>query len=112
MLKYTPAAIIVMLLAAVSCKPDGEAYRTDFVKGCVNRFAKDSSVASTQGRILVEEYCICMGDQLNAKMNADQWRTFNKSGDSTLSQFKEILQPCTDSFQKKLSALKPESAGN
>lgn len=109
MSKLTPA-IILVLLAAASCRPDKEAYRKDFVKGCVTRFAKDSTVASTEGRILVETYCNCMGDKLSAQMDADEWRTFNKSNDTAMTRFREALQPCKDSFQKKLATLKPASA--
>ena len=106
--------ILFALLAItfVACKPTKEDYRRDFVKGCVNRYAKDSTVANTQGRKMVEDYCNCMGDQLNAKMDAGQWRTFNRSNDTTLSQFRESLQPCIEDFQKKLSTLKPGYAGN
>lgn len=96
----------------LSCQPSKDAYRKDFVKGCVNRYAKDSTVASTEGRKLVEEYCSCMGDKLNAKMDADQWRTFNKSNDTTLSRFKEDLLPCTEDFQQKLATILLRSAGN
>ncbi len=91
----------------VACQPSKDAYRKDFVKGCVNSYAKDSTVANTDGRKYVEEYCNCMGDKLNAKMNADQWRTFNKSGDTTLSQFKAELEPCIQEFKQKVSTIKP-----
>ena len=98
------AALCMVVL--LGCKPTKDDYRRDFVKGCVNRYAKDSMVASTEGRKWVESYCNCMGDQLNAQMNADQWRTFNKSGDTTLSGYRQLLQPCIEDFQKKLSGLK------
>lgn len=97
---------------AIACKPTKEDYRKDFVKGCVNKYAKDSTVASTEGRKLVETYCNCMGDQLNAKMDAGQWRTFNKSNDTSLSQFDALLQPCKDEFLEKRANLQPESAGD
>lgn len=104
--KILTAAALTSLVF-VSCKPTKDDYRRDFVKGCVNRFAKDSTVANTEGRILVEKYCNCMGDQLNAHMNAGQWRTFNKIGDTTLSAYKPFIEPCIEDFQKKLSTLKP-----
>lgn len=105
---YKKPVIAVLLLAVfASCQPTKDDYRRDFVKGCVNSYAKDSAVANTEGRKLVEVYCNCMGDQLNAQMNADQWRTFNKSGDTTLSAYKSFIEPCKEDFQKKLSALKP-----
>lgn len=110
MLKKVLPIIILAATAFTSCQPSKDTYRKDFVKGCVNRFAKDSTVASTEGRKLVEEYCNCQGDKLNAQMNAEQWRTFNKSGNTSLAQFQDILQPCFDDFQKKLSTLKPASA--
>ncbi len=103
---------VFLAISFVACKPSKDDYRRDFVKGCVNRYAKDSTVASTEGRKLVEKYCNCMGDQLNANMDADQWRTFNKSNDTTLSQFRASLQPCIEDFQKKLSTLPPASAEN
>jgi len=112
MRKYALWAGLALLLVSAGCKPSREDYRRDFVKGCVNRYAKDSTVASTEGRKLVESYCNCMGDKLNAKMNADQWRTFNKSGDTTLSEFRNDLQPCIEDFQKKLLTLPPRSAEN
>ncbi len=105
---FTIAAILIL----AGCKPTREQYRRDFVKGCVNRYAKDSTVANTEGRKMVEDYCNCMGDKLNAKMDADQWRTFNKSNDTTLSRFRESLQPCIEDFQKNLSTLKPADAKN
>lgn len=98
---------VLLLVVFAGCKPSKDDYRRDFVKGCVNSYAKDSTVANTEGRKLVEEYCNCMGDQLNAKMDADQWRTFNKSGDTTLSAYKPFIEPCVEDFQKKLSTLKP-----
>lgn len=107
--KLTALALVTIGIL-VSCKPTREDYRRDFVKGCVNRYAKDSTVASTEGRKMVEDYCNCMGDKLNAKMDAEQWRTFNKSSDTTLSEFRESLQPCIRDFQEKLATLKPVSA--
>lgn len=112
MLNRITAFAIAAILILASCKPTREDYRRDFVKGCVNRYAKDSAVASTEGRKMVEAYCNCMGDQLNAKMDAGQWRTFNKSNDTTLSRFRQSLQPCIEDFQKNLSTLKPGDAGN
>lgn len=97
----------LLLIAFTGCKPTKDDYRKDFVKGCVNRYAKDSTVANTEGRKYVEQYCNCMGDQLNAKMDADQWRTFNKEGDTTLAAYKPLIAPCEDEFRKKVSAIKP-----
>ncbi|WP_118972747.1 hypothetical protein [Taibaiella koreensis] len=111
MKKYTWWTGLAAILIVTGCKPSREAYRRDFVKGCVNRYAKDSTVASVEGRKAVEAYCNCMGDKLNAKMDANQWRTFNKSGDTTLSEFRQDLQPCIEDFQKKLLTLPPYSAG-
>jgi hypothetical protein len=102
-----PAIAVLLLVVLASCKPSKDDYRRDFVKGCVNSYAKDSTVANTEGRKLVEVYCNCIGDQLNAQMSADQWKTFNKSGDTTLSAYKQFIEPCKEDFQKKLSKLKP-----
>lgn len=99
-------SIILTIIAFTACQPSKDAYRKDFVKGCVTSYAKDSTVANEKGRIYVEEYCNCVGDKLNAKMSADQWRTFNKSGDTSLSQFKDEIQPCKDAFQQKVMSLK------
>jgi|GEM_PF-999068 len=104
--------LLCLLSVLASCRPTKDDYRNDFVKGCVNRYAKDSSVASTEGRKLVEAYCNCIGDKLNAEMDADQWRTFNKSADTSLSRFRQVLAPCKDDFEKKLSVLPPASAEN
>jgi hypothetical protein len=101
------AVVLLSSTLFLCCKPTKDDYRRDFVKGCVNSYAKDSTVANTEGRKLVEVYCNCIGDQLNAQMNADQWRTFNKSGDTTLSTYKSFIEPCKEEFQKKLSTLKP-----
>lgn len=98
---------LLILIFFSSCKPTKEDYRHDFVKGCVNRYAKDSTVANTEGRKMVEAYCNCMGDQLNAKMDADLWRSFNKSGDTSLSEYKPFIEPCIEDFKKKIEALKP-----
>jgi hypothetical protein len=95
----------IILTAFIACQPSKDAYRNDFVKGCVTSYAKDSTVANEKGRIYVEEYCNCVGDKMNAKMSADQWRTFNKSGDTSLSQFKDEIQPCKDEFQQKVRNL-------
>ena len=107
MLNKILAVALLSSTLLIACQPSKDDYRRDFVKGCVNSYAKDSTVANTEGRKLVEEYCNCLGDQLNAKMNADQWRTFNKSGDTTLSAYKPFIEPCVEDFQKKLSTLKP-----
>lgn len=97
---------IFSMFCIIACQPSKDAYRRDFVKGCVNSYAKDSSVANEKGRIYVEEYCNCMGDKMNEQMDADQWRAFNKSGDTALSKFKDAIQPCKDEFQQKVSSLK------
>lgn len=107
MLNKILTVILLCSTLVISCKPTKDDYRRDFVKGCVNRYAKDSTVANIDGRKYVEEYCNCMGDQLNAHMDADQWRTFNKIGDTTLSAYKPFIEPCIEDFQKKLSTLKP-----
>jgi hypothetical protein len=99
-------AALLMTTCLTACQPSKDAYRKDFVKGCVNSYAKDSTVANTEGRKYVEEYCNCMGDKLNSKMSADQWRTFNKSGDTSMSQFKAVLEPCTGVFKQKVSTIK------
>jgi hypothetical protein len=106
MLQKTSLIAILLIAALTSCKPTKDDYRKDFVKGCVNRYAKDSTVANIEGRKYVEEFCSCMGDQLNAKMDADQWRTFNKEGDTTLAAFKPVIEPCANEFRKKVSAIK------
>jgi hypothetical protein len=94
------------LIIFVSCQPSKDTYRNDFVKGCVTSYAKDSTVANEKGRIYVEEYCNCVGDKMNARMNADQWKTFNRSGDTSLSQFKDEIHPCKEVFQQKVKSLK------
>jgi hypothetical protein len=98
--------VILFAVCFVACQPSKDTYRNDFVKGCVNSYAKDSSVANEKGRIYVEEYCKCIGDKMNAQMDADQWRAFNKSGDTALLKFKDQIQPCKDEFQQKVSSLK------
>jgi len=99
-----PFFLVSFCLAA--CAPTKEDYRKDFVKGCVNSYAKDSSVANEKGRAYVEEYCNCVGDQMNAQMSAEQWREFNKSGDTALSRFRDVIAPCKETFIKKVEALK------
>lgn len=106
--KIFVTVFITSLSFLYGCKPSKEDYRNDFVKGCVNRYAKDSTVASVPGRKLVEEYCNCMGDNLNAQMNADQWRTFNKSEDTSMSKYQSYMQPCTDDFERKKVLLPKE----
>lgn len=101
-----PALCVLMILGFASCKPTKDDYRKDFVKGCVNRYAKDSTVANIDGRKYVEEYCNCMGDQLNAKMDADQWRTFNKIGDTSLAAYRTVIDPCAEDFKQKVSTIK------
>ncbi len=106
MQKILLAVSTFLILYLVGCQPSKDTYRRDFVKGCVNSYAKDSSVANEKGRIYVEEYCNCIGDKMNAEMDAAQWRTFNKSGDTALAKFKDAIQPCKDEFQQKVSNLK------
>ncbi len=99
--------LFLAALCAAGCAPTKEDYRNDFVKGCVNRFAKDSTVASTEGRKWVEDFCNCVGDQLNTQMDAGQWRLFNKSGDTSLSQFHAYIETCINNFNKnKLNPVK------
>ncbi|PSK88032.1 hypothetical protein [Taibaiella chishuiensis] len=93
--------VFVAALSLASCQPTKDDYRKDFVKGCVNRYAKDSSVASVPGRKLVEEYCNCVGDNLNAQMDASQWRTFNKSDDTSMSKYQSYIRPCREDFERK-----------
>jgi len=100
------ASLTLTIITFTACQPSKDAYRNDFVKGCVTSYAKDSTVANEKGRRYVEEYCNCVGDKMNAEMNADQWRTFNKSGDTSLSKFKDEIQPCKDEFQQKVMSLK------
>lgn len=107
MTKPLAALILLTGIGLYGCQPSKEQYRKDFVKGCVNSYARDSSVASTEGRLLVEHYCNCLGDKLNEQMDADAWRGFNKSGDTTLSRFKALVEPCQDEFYKKLMVLPP-----
>ncbi|MFT4063087.1 MAG: hypothetical protein QM642_12110 [Edaphocola sp.] len=106
---YFIVALFVALTFA-ACKPTREQYRADFVKGCVNRFAKDSAVASREGRKAVEDYCNCLGDAMNARMDADQWRTFNKSSDTTLETFQKDFEPCTNDFSQKILTLPASNA--
>jgi hypothetical protein len=96
---------ILLMLTLAACKPSKEDYRTDFVKGCVNSYAKDSTVANEKGRIYVEEYCKCVGDKMNERMDADQWKAFNRSGDTALLKFKDAIQPCKDEFQQKVKSI-------
>jgi hypothetical protein len=106
--RYATITIIFGCIAALSlcsCAPTGEDYRRDFVKGCVNKYAKDSTVANEQGRLIVEDYCNCMGDQLNAAMDVEHWRQFNKSNDTALTQFSKQLQPCIEDFHKKVEGI-------
>ncbi|KAA5536595.1 hypothetical protein F0919_02690 [Taibaiella lutea] len=98
--------LFITTITFAACQPSRDTYRNDFVKGCVTSYAKDSTVANEKGRHYVEEYCNCVGDKMNAKMNADQWRTFNKSGDTSLSRFKDDIQPCKDEFEQKVRSLK------
>lgn len=100
-----PALVLACILTG--CTPTKEDYKKDFIKGCVNRYAKDTTVASTEGRILVEEYCKCLGENLDAKMNVEQWRSFNKSGDTLMTKYQQEIQPCMEDFKQKLSVLHP-----
>jgi hypothetical protein len=106
-LKKQSIVIGIIIFGMASCRPTKDDYRQDFVKGCVNKFAKDSTVASTQGRLLVEDYCNCLGDKLNDNMDADQWRQFNKKGDTTLSEFRNPIDMCKQDFRKRLEQLHP-----
>lgn len=94
------AVVFLGLITFTGCVPTRDDYRKDYVKGCVNRYAKDSTVASTEGRKIVEEYCNCLGDKLNLRMDAEQWRNFNKSGDTSLAHFYPYIESCIDNFQK------------
>jgi hypothetical protein len=87
-----------------ACAPSKEDYRNDYVKGCVNSYASDSTVANEQGRIWVEEYCNCAGDKLNEKMTAEQWRMLNKGTNEDLKRYQPFLQPCLDAFNLKREA--------
>lgn len=104
--RYLIAVIATVLITSffIGCKPTPEEYKRDFVKGCVNRYAKDSTVASTEGRIWVEEYCNCLGDKLADKFSeVEQWRQFNKSEDTTLADFQQAFNPCIEEFSNKIS---------
>lgn len=96
-------AIIATSFAA--CTPTKDDYKKDFIKGCVNSYAKDSTVASVEGRDLVEVYCNCMGDNLDAKMDVEAWRQFNKSGDTLMTKYAQDIKPCKDDFKEKHSKL-------
>ena len=100
--------VSVAALSLYSCKPSKDDYRKDYVKGCVNRYAKDSSVASVAGRKLVEEYCNCVGDNLNAQMNSNQWTTFKKSDDTSMSKYQSYIRPCQEDFERKKVLLPKE----
>jgi hypothetical protein len=106
MQKTLVALSLFVTFLFVACQPSKDTYRKDFVKGCVNSYAKDSTVSNEKGRIYVEEYCNCVGDKMNAQMDADQWRAFNKSGDTALTKFKDAIQPCKDEFQQKVKSLR------
>jgi hypothetical protein len=49
-----------------------------------------------------------MGDNLNAQMNAEQWRTFNKSEDTSMSKYQSYIQPCKEDFEQKKVLLPKE----
>jgi len=103
--------LFTSLLASgfAACTPTKDDYKKDFIKGCVNSYAKDSTVASVEGRNLVETYCNCMGDNLDAKMDVEGWRQFNKSGDTLMTKYLQDITPCKTMFsEKRLTLPKPE----
>lgn len=103
-IKNIPVLLVLTTWFLAGCGPTKDEYRKDFVKGCVNKYAKNKAAASVEGRKLVEEYCNCIGDKLNEQMNAEQWRTLNKSNDTLLSGFQNIIQPCKENFKPILEA--------
>lgn len=110
MYKFSLVLLVVpffIALLTTSCKPTPDEYRRDFVKGCVNRYAKDSTVANTEGRLMVEDYCNCLGDKLSGRLkDVESWRQFNKSADTTLAEFQGVFEPCIETFSNNLSKLK------
>lgn len=100
--------LLLCLSALYGCQPTKEDYRNDYVKGCVNRYASDSTLASEAGRKLVEQYCNCEGDMLNAQMDAAQWREMNKGAQELLNKYLIKAQPCRDDFSAKLLNLTGE----
>lgn len=99
---------ILAVFAIFSCQPSKDTYRADFVKGCVTSYAKDSTVANTEGRKYVEQYCNCLGDKMNAEMDADAWKTFNRSGDTALNRFKNEIAPCKAEFKANVASIKKD----
>jgi len=84
-----------------SCSPSKEDYRSDYVKGCVTRYAADSTVASEAGRKLVEDYCNCEGDALNAQLSVDQWREMNKGSQQQLDHYLIQAESCKVHFEQE-----------